>query len=234
LSKIRYDIIDRIEDSIILKNTDRMNYTLQDLEEGKIYFWTVIPNDGITSGTCKDGLKSFRVNSRPLFSPIADQKVKAGSEIQLEIPVSDSDPEDSISYELIEKPWGMVLNTNSAKLMWKPGKNQTGINHVTIRISDGYESNEVTFIIQVSKEGSSNSRILIASISATFILIFILLVVILLIIRKKNSNKVDTEETTSLPEKEIPPQEFKESIQDMINSLRETDINMNSNEDDRK
>jgi len=164
------------EEALYMEDYEGDNITLQDLEPGKIYYWTVIPNDGCSDGTCTSGVISFRVNYKPTFKSIKDQKVSAGVEFKYKISATDEDSEDlpNLRYSLVDPPEGMTISEDTGMIRWTPNDDQVILHTITVEVSDGIESTISTFRVEVT-EGKSSSSISI------FIIILIVVVIVILL-----------------------------------------------------
>jgi hypothetical protein len=75
---------------IAVQTEDRR--TIHNLENGKTYFWTIIPNDGKENGTCLDGILKFTI---------------------------DTAPKNNAPYAVLSgPPDGATINTTSVNLTW--------------------------------------------------------------------------------------------------------------------
>ncbi len=163
------------EEAIYEEEYDGTNITLSDLDPGKTYFWTVIPNDGCSNGLCTSGVMSFRVNYKPTFKIIEDQKISAGTNFKFKISCTDQDMEDlpNLRYSLVDAPDGMTISDETGMIRWTPKDNQVMLHTVTVEVSDGIETNTVTFEIEVGEAESSSSSL--------FLIIIIVVVVVILL-----------------------------------------------------
>jgi hypothetical protein len=179
-------------EALYLNNHIGDNITLTSLEPGATYFWTVIPHDGCSAGTCTSGVQSFKVNYKPTFKNIEDHKIPAGRDFKFKISCTDEDPEDlpHLRYSLIEAPNGMTISEETGMIRWAPNDDQIMLHLVTVGVSDGIEISTATFEIEVT-EGESSTSTLILTISAVVIVALLLVLGILLFIRQKK--KMDEE-----------------------------------------
>ncbi len=124
-----------------------------------------------------------------------------GAEFKIKISCDDNDAEDTLTYFLMEKPEGMVIKGDTGYISWKPLSDQTGSQVVRVRATDGMESSDATFYIEVEEEEKSVTGLLVAI--GAVILIIILVVVILLIFlgrrkRAKDKNVKEEEEAREI------------------------------------
>ena len=151
------------------------NITVTELEPGKTYFWTVIPNDGCSYGECDTGILSFKVNYKPTFKTIEDHKTSAGADFKFKISATDEDPEDlpDLRYSLAEAPEGMTISSETGMIRWTPNDDQVRLHTVTVEVSDGIEVNSATFRIEVGEgDSSSSSLLMIFTISMVVAILF--------------------------------------------------------------
>ncbi|MGA1873271.1 MAG: cadherin repeat domain-containing protein, partial [Thermoplasmatota archaeon] len=158
----------------------------------KTYFWTVIPNDGCSYGECDSGVLSFRVNYKPTFKEIEDQKASAGADFKYKIYCTDQDTEDipNLRYSLKEAPEGMTISEETGMIRWKPKDDQAMLHTVEVEVSDGIETNTATFRIEVGEGGSSSSSLLII-IAIVIIVVILIAIGVFFIFRQKK--KMDEE-----------------------------------------
>ncbi|MGA1793445.1 MAG: putative Ig domain-containing protein [Thermoplasmatota archaeon] len=164
------------------------NITVTGLEPGRTYFWTVIPNDGCSDGACTSGVLSFRVNYKPTFKTVEDQKVSAGTDFKYKISCTDQDAEDipNLRYSLKEAPTGMTISEETGMIRWTPRDDQVMLHTVTVEVSDGIESNTITFEIEVAEGESSTTSLLLIILIAVIAIILVALGIFLVLRVKKN------------------------------------------------
>ena len=164
------------EETLILSGYEGDSVTLTTLDQGKTYYWTVLPFDSGTFGTCESGIRSFKVNYKPVISPIPSQEAKTGEEFSLKISASDQDVEDSgnLIYSLASAPSGMTIKEDTGAIKWKPSSSQEDIHVVTVEVSDGVETTTETFDIEVLKGEEAGLPIaLIIGIGAALLIVII-------------------------------------------------------------
>jgi Na+-transporting methylmalonyl-CoA/oxaloacetate decarboxylase gamma subunit len=173
------------------------------LEEGMEYFWTVIPYDGCTFGTCFNGVLRFEVNARPVITKIVDQKGKAGDKLELQVKGTDKDDEDLLEYAIIEGPEGLMIDPETGMIEWTPKNDQVYLHAVTVQISDGYEQTTMSFKIDVKEgeERSSSSMGLYLTIIGVAVVIGILVFLVYFVKSRKVQKDIQQEEERT--EKEL-------------------------------
>ncbi len=191
------------EEAIYEEEYDGTNITLSDLDPGKTYFWTVIPNDGCSDGLCTSGVMSFRVNYKPTFKTIEDQKISAVTNFKFKISCTDQDSEDlsNLRYSLAEAPDGMTISDETGMIRWTPKDNQVMLHTVTVEVTDGIETNTATFEIEVGKAESSSSSLFMIIIIAVVIILLALGIFLLFKMKKKMdeaARKKEEEERAAL------------------------------------
>jgi len=174
------------DEALFRENNEGKSIILDELEPGKRYFWIVIPNDGCSSGSCTSGVMSFRVNCKPVFKTLEDQKVPAGRDLKYKVSARDDDPEDlpDLRYSFVEAPDGMTIFEETGMIRWTPGNDQIMLHIVTIMVTDGIENSTTTFEIEVTGGESSTSSILLIIILVVIVVI-ILAAGLLLVMKKK-------------------------------------------------
>lgn len=181
------------EEALYESDYEGDNITLTSLDPGEKYYWTVIPNDGATFGTCVSGIYSFNVNYKPTFNNIEDHKVPAGTDFKYKITCTDQDEEDipNLRYSLIVAPDGMTISEETGMIRWTPEDDQVLIHSVTVAVSDGIDTNTATFEIDVVEgEDPSTSSLLVVII---IIVLAVIIIVVGIFFFMKKKKKMDEE-----------------------------------------
>ena len=183
------------EEVRIIAEFDGTHITPGILEVGESYFWTVIPNDGCSDGSCISDVFSFEVNAPPKVSDIGQHKAITGGKFSFYVRVTDDD-DTSHTFSLIEAPEGMTID-DLGKIEWTPKDDQAGEHIVIVNVSDGVDYELVSFTLTVDKGEEKTSSILPISLIITVILIIIAVVIFFLMRKKK-----EEEEEEAMPEGE--------------------------------
>ncbi|MGA1821190.1 MAG: putative Ig domain-containing protein [Thermoplasmatota archaeon] len=196
------NIIDLEGDAILYGPGNETEFILNDPIHGVTYYWTVMVSDGISTGICSSGIRSFYVNSPPTLDPISNVKVTAGEQVTIDL--NGSDPENSagFGYDLLRGPGNLTINAETSTVTWIPTLDQVGTHMVTVGVHDDLESINITFQIQVMEpepeedddSGSPMILILLIAIPILLILLILVIVVILVIAAKKGKKEEETEE----------------------------------------
>jgi hypothetical protein len=93
------------------------------------------------------------VNYAPQVDQIPDQKVKAGKDFTYLVKANDRNPEDVLTYILLDAPRGMTMDS-SGLIVWKPASNQVGKHDVKVQVNDGVNFVNRSFTVEVTKEGT--------------------------------------------------------------------------------
>ncbi len=180
LSKDKSAVIEFRDFARLAQDTLNIFIIVPDLDIGSVYYWTVIPSDGLNYGECLDGIFSFTINTPPTLSEISQQKATVGIKYQLEVEAIDINPGDKINliFSLDLAPEGMVVEPSSGIITWTPTKAQVGNHTVSIRVSDGKDLGNISFKIKVIERENENVfsqhiTILIITISLIFIVVII-------------------------------------------------------------
>jgi predicted transcriptional regulator len=168
-----------LDSARILHNTHNSSYTSRYLEIGSIYYWTVIPHDGLNYGTCLDGITDFSVNSPPVLMPIPDQKINLGLKFSYDVNANDNNNDDlwKLKYSLESAPDGMTIDSDTGMITWKPSSDQIGMHTIKVLVTDGKDTSNLTLEIEVTENAiqpKSSSQILIITTTGFSILILIL------------------------------------------------------------
>ncbi|MDG6224869.1 MAG: putative Ig domain-containing protein [Candidatus Thermoplasmatota archaeon] len=204
-------------------------FKLEDPEPGAIYHWTVIPEDGLDLGTCRKGILQFRVNVPPEIFEVGDVMARVGSELLVHVNGTDDEDLGIDAFSLLEHPMGMTINPELGQIVWTPNEDDIGYHTVVVQLSDGFDSVDTSFMIEVlqaeagvepTEPGSSiNAMIAILVVVLAIILVAILFMLLLLKRQKdKHSQLHDKEGEVSSPDEgaDIPLQEDStESVEDL-------------------
>ncbi len=101
LGQLRSNVISLSGSAKIAENINETEFILVDLEVGKTYYWTVIPHDQYSSGTCIDEVFSFFVNVPPVTELIypEDEEIVPYGDLVLEFEGRDLNM-DTLQYHL--------------------------------------------------------------------------------------------------------------------------------------
>ncbi|MBN1539141.1 MAG: hypothetical protein JW939_03280, partial [Candidatus Thermoplasmatota archaeon] len=174
------------EEALYFQELSATRLNVSDLDPGKTYYWSVLPNDGCTCGTCTSGIHTFRVNYCPTFKYVDDQEVPAGTNFKLKVSCTDQDTEDiqNLSFSLLEAPSGMTISEETGMIRWTPEDDQIMLHTVTVQVTDGIDINSLTFEIEVTGGETSTSTLLI-TIAIVVVVILLLALGIFFFLRKK-------------------------------------------------
>ena len=214
------DVEDLSETSLHI--SDEPTLVLDSLQPGSLYYWTVICRDEYEFGESLTGIHTFKVNTPPEIIQVDDQEGVAGSEFTIDINGSDMDG-DQLQFGMLSGPVGMVIVPSTGLVTWTPSSDESGQYEVLIGVSDGLDSSNTTFMIdikepeeiegEVEEEGSLLPVLLIIIVAV--LIIFALLVIFLLARRKKD-------DTGS--EENQPVQEVQEDIPDYLLGVDERPV----------
>ncbi|MGA1820800.1 MAG: Ig domain-containing protein, partial [Thermoplasmatota archaeon] len=203
------------EETLFISDYDGNSISADGLEAGVKYYWTVIPNDGSSFGTCSNGVRSFRVNSPPEVRSIGLQEIKAGVPFKLIVSGSDIDAEDKtdLKYSLDECPDGMTISEGTGMIKWTPRSDQVMLHKVVVNVSDGIDSSKVMFTIDVL-EGDGSGSLSMLFIAGPALIIVLIVVGIFFFIRSRRSKEEEHAEEEDLEEQIIGG--FSEEVQAQI------------------
>jgi hypothetical protein len=187
-----------------------------ELDPGKNYYWTVIPKDLFSSGTCSNGVFSFTINIPPSIQEFSIPEAKIGVEFRLTLRGSDLNGDD-LEFDLEEAPSGMDIF--NGMITWIPSESQVGKHTINVSLSDGYETVYIEFEATVAEKEIVDEP---DDKGSPIVLIIIIVVVILILagagygifLSLKNKGKEGpTEESTdeNHPEHTNPPEEEKKA-----------------------
>jgi hypothetical protein len=152
LSEFFIEVLDLKDNTLIESDLSFLRYFVEGLEPGKTYYWTVIPRDKFSRGTCIDDVLSFRVNTLPRVTPVQLRTVNVGERFELLIDGSDLETEDAeLIYKIIQGPSGLDWKMDYDILEWVPASDQTGLHIVRISIYDGLDHFNFTIEITVNE-----------------------------------------------------------------------------------
>lgn len=191
------------DDTLLISGLLESSMELNDLEPGKTYYWTVIPNDGCSDGSCSSGVNSFKLNKPPEVELPDLQEVLVGEKFRLLIKATDDDQEDwnRLIFSLQKAPDGMTIDEGSGVVVWNPLKGQEQMHQVIVNVTDGTDVMEVTFTIEVLPVQESESVGLLTILIPSVIVMMAIAVILAFLIRK--SGKVDKDDQETPVEEQI-------------------------------
>jgi flagellar biosynthesis/type III secretory pathway M-ring protein FliF/YscJ len=98
-----------------------------------------------------------------------------------------------MEYSISEGPDGISIDASSGMISWKPSDDQTGKIKVRVSVFDGYDSESVTFYIDVT-EAKSGGLSMIVIVAAIVALLLIIIVVLLVLVLRKKKDEDDEDE----------------------------------------
>ncbi|MFW3146219.1 MAG: putative Ig domain-containing protein [Thermoplasmatota archaeon] len=173
---------------------------VSDLEQGKVFYWTVVPNDGGSLGEAVNGVFSFKVNSPPSIAPIDLQEVVVGEDFRLLVKGSDEDFDDSVglTFSIVDGPEGMNIGENSGLIKWRP--KQEGLEVVIVSVTDGIDTTKTSFTIEVGPGGDPSSGNMMIFVGGGFVVAILCALIVFLIIKLRSGKN-------RRPDEDEPPQE---------------------------
>jgi len=179
----------------VLAGTNVTSYNVSSLDMGKTYYWTVIPHDGCSRGSCLQGVQSFFMNTPPEIPTVPLQKATSGSQYELALAGTDDDDIDrmELEYFLRGAPLGMEVDSVTGKIKWTPGSDQVGKHTFTAVLSDGTDETEREIEIVVG-EGEEGAGSLLIIILAIVVIAIIGIVVAVIFLRKKQKKMIEDDE----------------------------------------
>ncbi len=173
-------------------------FRMEEVQPGAVYYWTVIAKDDHSYGICIDGIYSFTVNIPPTIDAVEGQQGNVGSEIEVDINGTDADAPimDTFEFSILEGPDGMTIVPATGMISWTPVVADIGVHTIKIQLSDGLDSVNLSFQIEVMEalaedddgdDRSSSGVIIIAGIA--ILAIIIAAVVIYLIMKKRDEDE---------------------------------------------
>ena len=134
------------------------------LSKGVTYFWTVIPDDGISKGTCTSGTWRFKIGDsaledhKPMIVSLPGKTAVVGETYVYNVTAKDEDIGDVLVFSLDTRPDGMDINGAKGIVTWVPLEGQIGTHPVGIRVSDGILSSAQTYEIKVLPPPPVNNK----------------------------------------------------------------------------
>jgi|GEM_PF-5861894 len=171
--------------------TSKRFVPVQFLEQGKTYYWTVIPQDQSAYGSCKDGVWSLtvlgtaRTNHPPVIEPLKTLTVTQGKSIKIDIKATDED-KDALTYTIVSGPSDAYVNSNG-QISWKAGKPAMEPYLIKVAVSDGRYVTTTTAQITVrsAKGNSAVSTMAILAIVGIVVACVVVVVVFKVMSKKK-------------------------------------------------
>jgi hypothetical protein len=181
-------------DDIKAEGIIQNNYTLTGLTPGETYYWMVVPDDGCTSGKCTNGVFSFRVNSRPVLKEIIGKSAEAGKEFNLKLEGSDSDQDDKLTYSIVSGPEGLTVRSETGMVVWTPKDSQIGMHKVKVKVTDGYESVERSFDVEVAEGSNANLGLIIGIVIGALVLLIAIILIFIFVVKGRSTDTDEKEE----------------------------------------
>jgi hypothetical protein len=122
----------------------------------RTYYWTAVPMLENLTGPAA-AVRSFKIvdnvtfnNHPPVIKSIGPKEVSAGSKLHFTVSATDQDAGDQakLNYSLKNAPTGMAISSDGT-VSWTPTKDQVGTYNVTVKVSDGIASTEMTYTVTV-------------------------------------------------------------------------------------
>jgi RHS repeat-associated protein len=90
-------------------------------------------------------------NRAPMLSVPDGLDTKVGNTVQLMATATDPDPGDVLTFQLTQRPSGMVINGASGAISWTPGPTQVGAYDVAVKVADPAGAAALgSFVVRVS------------------------------------------------------------------------------------
>jgi predicted ATPase len=137
-----------------------------------------------------------------LAPEIADLKATVGKKFRHAVIGSDIDlgTISNLKYNLEVYPDGMSIDPNTGEITWIPEKDQIGKVEVTVMISDGLDSSNTTFEIEVTEQKELGAFTSFFNLSSIIILIiFFLIILYLIIIRRRKMRFPNLDDQRVIP-----------------------------------
>lgn len=214
--------------------------TLQDLQPGSVYYWTVIPEDELEYGRCRSGVFSFTVNIPPVIDDVADHEALVGSEIVVSINGTDQDASlsDVFEFSLLEGPGRIVLESTTSGtssacvLRWTPVEADIGTNTITVQLTDGLDPVNISFRIEVQEadtspeekeeEGSFTGILIAAGIVLALLALGVIILLLVMKRRKGSDEEIETPDQPTDNEEQV--QDFMDGTQGEGETIEENQI----------
>lgn len=218
-------------------------YTLMEYIPGETFFWVVIPADGLEIGD-PTVPHSFKINNPPFLPDPGGSgglKTVVGGSLTITIIGKDIDGDD-MEFTLIDGPGRMILSQGEegedakCTLKWTPAESDIGLTYVTVQLTDGLDSVNLTLEIEVEKvelnssekEDENGSAPVFMIIAISVLSIILVVVILLLILRRKEkaTGEPIKEQRTSLQEEEDIP-DFTATSQEVEDTVRQEEFPTN-------
>jgi hypothetical protein len=149
--------------ALTVKRLNVSNYMADGLMTDKMYYWTVVPDNGLAKGTCLSGVWSFKVSGNVIVNhaPVINSKpvteVYVGDTYQYQLNATDPDKADKLSFSLSVRPVGMVIDDSLGLIIWIVKDKDLGDHKVVVRVSDGNLYVEQTYTLKVLPKSAKNN-----------------------------------------------------------------------------
>jgi len=116
----------------------------------------------VSDGQINAGLIAFNItvsntNRAPVISGQPTTSITAGTAYQF-IPGATDVDGDSLTFSITNKPTWATFNANSGQLSGTPVNNDAGTYNITISVSDGSSSDNISFVITVSAQQTGTTK----------------------------------------------------------------------------
>jgi len=187
------------ENKALVSLLDRTTLFIEDLEDtemgteglaqGKTYYWTVIPSDGSTQGSCSNKVRSFKLNSPPSLKEMEVVRTKAGKEVMFFLKAMDNDPEDRtrFRFSIKEGPAGMTIDDVTGMVKWVPTKDQIMLHRAVFVVNDSVEASETVLTIEVMDvdDGEGTGMVLMVCIATGVVILLIAIIIGTMVVIRK-------------------------------------------------
>jgi hypothetical protein len=177
------------------------------LEPGKKYYWTVIPSDGGSFGTCSSGVFSFVLNTPPKLPSVELQEAFVGEQFKLSVKASDADAGDlsNLFYSIEQGPDGMRIAEGNGLITWTPASDQAMLFTVIVNVTDGYDTGVTSFTVEVHRKASEGGSGLLMIMLIAIVALIIIGIGAFFFIRRRSRKEETINEVVSLKDEDKVP-----------------------------
>jgi hypothetical protein len=104
---------------------------------GRTHSITVEPGENVLDVDFGNHERAETTNRAPVFNSTAPTDGRVGEHYRYQVSATDPDG-DPLSFDLPVRPAGMVIDSATGVLAWRPTANQTGLQDVILRVRDSH------------------------------------------------------------------------------------------------
>lgn len=134
--RLSFYLVDPPDNALIDKDTGLLTWTPSAVNETSLTVKVLDSRGGVTSQTFTVTVKADVENQPPQFNSTPIIASTVGQTYRYDPIVTDPNA-DRLQFDLVVKPEGMTLSTETGVVVWQPNADQVGKHNVVLRVFDG-------------------------------------------------------------------------------------------------